>query len=228
MPAALTSESKPSSVWTAEDTPSITESSLPTFIATVVSRSATAASSARARVLPKPSTATSAATMVAPSSSSRSAVAWPIPDAAPVTRIRLPSSRFIFFSRQSACPSDILHQAVCGIVDAMEIGFIGLGDMGRAVATNLMDAGSASTAGSDHPTQPVGAEHGFQHCGVVRAASQYEPTVDVDHLPSDVAGRIAEQKHRQVGDVLDLTGPRQRRAERVVRAQLRRINHRRN
>ncbi len=99
MPAALTSESRPSSVWTAQHTLSITESSSPTSIVTVVRRSAVAASSARARVVARPSSATSEATTVAPSSSNRSAVAWPIPDAAPVTRIRLPSSRFICRSR---------------------------------------------------------------------------------------------------------------------------------
>ncbi len=44
----------------------------------------------------------SAATTVAPSSRSRSAVAWPMPDAAPVTRIRLLSSRFICPSSQAA------------------------------------------------------------------------------------------------------------------------------
>ena len=99
MPAALTSESKPSSVWAAQHTPSITEPSLPTSIGMVVRRSAVAASSARARVLARPSSAMSEATTVAPSSSNRNAVAWPIPDAAPVTRIRWPSSRFISCSR---------------------------------------------------------------------------------------------------------------------------------
>src|ERR1700761_7387226 len=63
--------------------------------------------------------------------------------------------------------------------------------------------------GSDDPAQAVGPEHRFQHRAEIRAATQHEPTVDVDHLPCHVAGGIAEQKHREVSDIFDLARPRQ-------------------
>ena len=91
----FTTESKPPKESTAERTPSTTDCSSAMFISNVVRRSPPPASAAWARVLSSPSAATSAATTAAPSSNRRSAVAWPIPDAAPVTRIRLPASRII-------------------------------------------------------------------------------------------------------------------------------------
>lgn len=67
-------------------TPAVTDRSSATSITLVVNRSADSA--ARSRVVTRPSTAMSAPTTVAPSSSRRSAVACPMPDPAPVTRIR--------------------------------------------------------------------------------------------------------------------------------------------
>src|SRR5690606_39144738 len=61
----------------------------------------------------------------------------------------------------------------------------------------------------DDAAQAVGAEDRFEHARHVRAAAQPVPAVDVDDLPGDPARGVAEQEHRQVRDVGDLTEPGQ-------------------
>src|SRR6516165_7541433 len=180
MPAALTSESRPPSVSTAQRTPSITESSSPTSIGRVARRSAVAASPARAPVVARPSAAMSEATTVAPSSSNRSAVAWPIPDAAPVTRIRLPSSRFIW----------------C-MVDAMDIGFIGLGNMGRGMAANLVRAGHRVTVYNRSPGKEEAlVQQGATAAGSVAEASNAEVVFTMLADDRAVEGcRVRRERH---------------------------------
>ena len=83
-------------------------------------------------------------------------------------------------------------------------------------------------ASSHDAAQPVGAEDRLEHRGVIGSAAQHQPAVDVDHLAGDIAGRIAEQEHREVCDVGDLTRSRERCAGRVVVTQLRYLEDRRN
>ena len=66
----------------------------------------------------------------------------------------------------------------------------------------------------------------LEHGREVGTAAQHLAPVDIDHLTGDVAGRVAEQEHGRVRDVLDLAGPRQRRAGRVVAADLGRLEDR--
>ena len=75
-------------------------------------------------------------------------------------------------------------------------------------------ARAGETLALHHAAQAVGAEDGFEHRRHVGAAPQPVPAVDVDHLAGDPTGGVAEQEHRQVGDVGDLADARQRRAAR--------------
>ena len=73
------------------------------------------------------------------------------------------------------------------------------------------EAGAADPTGAlarYDAAQPVGAEDRLEHRRVVRASPQHQAAVDVDDLARDIAGRIAEQEQRSVGDVGDLARPR--------------------